>query len=110
MILSYRRIFYHNRTLRVLCNSFLVILVLQAISFMIASGKQCGDRNWGVWYQEWTLRHKCASAGLVWVGYSISDVVTDLVILALPIRLIWGLQMGVSKRISVVGMLGLGLL
>ncbi|KAH8788026.1 hypothetical protein F5883DRAFT_400793 [Diaporthe sp. PMI_573] len=51
---------------------------------------------------------KCIDKGVLLLGPSILNVITDVIILVLPIRTVWNLNMSRRKKIAVTGVLGFG--
>ncbi|KAI3392596.1 hypothetical protein diail_5470 [Diaporthe ilicicola] len=51
---------------------------------------------------------KCIDKGVLLLGPSILNIITDVIILVLPIRTIWKLNMSRRKKIAVTGVLGFG--
>ena len=107
VVLSYRRIFI-KPIIRTATTALLVFFVAQTLAFAVAAAMQCNVRAWDAWYEAWTIRKHCTSAILLWVGYSIVDVVTDLVLLCLPIPLVLRLQMKRNKQFATIGIFILG--
>lgn len=108
VVLSYRRVFTAHVLIQRLTTALLVFLALQTIAFIVAGGMQCTIRSWARWWQDWTIENNCTSAVLVWVGFSVTDVFTDLVLLLLPIPPVIHLHMKKSKKVAAIGMLVLG--
>jgi hypothetical protein len=108
IVLMYRRIF-QQRWFQRLSTAVCVFLALWALAFLTTSSLQCRVRNWELWYVPWTLQNHCISAELSWVGFSISDVATDIFVLSLPLPIVWRLHMSQAKKLttSVVMLLGL---
>ncbi|KAK4161308.1 hypothetical protein QBC43DRAFT_323820 [Cladorrhinum sp. PSN259] len=51
---------------------------------------------------------KCIPFGNILLPYEVTNMVLDVVILALPVRIIWGLRMSTTRKILVACIFGLG--
>lgn len=107
VVLSYRRIFAIP-LLKKITTVLLIFFAAHTVAFLVAAALQCNIRAWDEWYEAWTIQHHCTSAVLVWVGFSIVDVVTDLIVVCLPIPLVLGLHMKRSKQLATIAMFVLG--
>ncbi|KAL8903531.1 MAG: hypothetical protein Q9207_003865 [Kuettlingeria erythrocarpa] len=54
------------------------------------------------------IRHTCGNSHAAYLATHIINLLTDLVVIILPMPLLWGLQMKASKKIAVSVMFGLG--
>lgn len=109
VILLYRRLFVgrlFNRYSLALC----VVIALWSLSFFFAFAFQCGTdiANW--WTSPATIKAYCDNTNAVILGLVISDVLTDVMILLIPIPIIWKLQMSTKNKIGLTGVFLLGLL
>lgn len=52
--------------------------------------------------------NSCVDTVPMFLSLLYTDVIADFVILVLPIPMVMGLQMGIKKKMAVLGMLGLG--
>lgn len=107
VLLAYRRIF-RGKAFNIVSLCMIVICTLLALAFLITSALQCHVRNWSLKYVAWSHRRHCIQAATSWSGYAISDVITDLIILLIPLPLIWQLQLTTSKKVSVLMVFLLG--
>lgn len=109
VLLLYRRLFVgrlFNRCSFVVC----VVIALWSLSFFFAFAFQCGTNiaNW--WTSAATIKAYCDNTNAVNLGFVISDVLTDVMILLIPIPIIWKLQMSTTNKIGLTGVFLLGLL
>lgn len=63
------------------------------------------ERNWNP-----TLPGHCASQNVAFSTIGAFNLLTDVMIMALPIRFVWKLQMSLATKLAVVGIFGLGIL
>ena len=52
----------------------------------------------------------CGNSVTLWLCTGVLNIVTDLVVLLLPMPYIWGLEMALFKRLILMATFGLGLL
>ena len=109
VLLAYRRIF-RGRTFNIASLGMITVCTLLAVSFLFTSAFQCHVRNWSLQYLDWSHRHHCIQAEISWSGFAISDVITDLIILLIPVPVVLKLQLTLSKKISVLVVFLLGAL
>ncbi|RFU25224.1 hypothetical protein B7463_g11110, partial [Scytalidium lignicola] len=79
------------------------------IAIIIVAIVQCKPYNF-FWrqYSDPTSHGKCINISAFFIGNGIASVVTDFLILATPIPMVWRLQMPIQKRMSVLGIFALG--
>lgn len=63
------------------------------------------EKNWNP-----TLPGHCASQNVAFSTIGAFNLLTDVMIMALPIRFVWKLQMSLATKLAVVGIFGLGIL
>lgn len=109
VLLFYRRLFvgsiFRNYTLA-LC----VIIVLWSFSFFFATAFQCGTHLDSYWTSVALIEKYCTNTAAIDLGFAVSDVVTDLMIIATPQPVVWQLQMSKPQKLALCGIFGLGLL
>ena len=108
-ILLYRRLFVgslFNRYFLVLY----VVIMLWSLSFFFAFAFQCGTDITHWWTSAATIKAYCDNTNAVNLGFVISDVLTDAMILMIPIPIIWNLQMSTVNKVGLSGVFLLGLL
>lgn len=109
VLLLYRRLFVgrlFNRYSLAMC----VVIVLWSLSFFFGFAFQCGTDIAHWWTSAATIKAYCDNTNAVNLGFVISDVITDVMILIIPIPIIWRLQMSTKHKIGLTGVFLLGLL
>ena len=56
------------------------------------------------------MKEHCVDIGALSLGFGVSDVSIDIMILAIPIPVVWKLQMSTANKIGLIGVFLLGLL
>ncbi|MCJ1466752.1 hypothetical protein MMC07_005372 [Pseudocyphellaria aurata] len=107
---SYRRIFVTARGTMFdwTTKAAIAIAVLWTISCLIALILSCGihfSAHWGN-YQDYT--RYCKAAEDIYMTFAISDLITDVMVLCLPLPVIWNLQMRIGRKLMVTGILATG--
>ncbi|KAJ9238533.1 hypothetical protein DTO027B5_1033 [Paecilomyces variotii] len=108
IILFYRRVFDVPRFQRVL--NWLAVLVMGWwLAILLVVIFQCMPYSY-FWlqYTDPTAKGKCINTTQFYIGNAAASVVTDFLILFCPIPMVWGLQMPVAQKISVLGIFALG--
>ncbi|KAI0118666.1 hypothetical protein GGR51DRAFT_497223 [Nemania sp. FL0031] len=103
----YRRIF-STPTFRALSMALMVIVVAWSVSFFFAYLFRCGTHFWALWAPLMYLLEYCYNSAPMFQALGISDVLTDVLILSLPLFWIWKLKMSTAKRWAVSGVFLLG--
>ena len=109
VILLYRRLFVGRLFNRHSLAPF-TLISLWSLSFFFTTAFQCGTRIEYWWTSQVTIRRFCVDTNALNLGFSISDVVTDLMVLATPLPIIWKLQMSTSQKLELMSIFILGLL
>lgn len=109
VLLLYRRLFVgalFNRYSLVLC----VVIVPWSLSFLFAFAFQCRTdiANW--WTSAATIKAYCDNTNAANLGFVISDVLTDVMILIIPVPVISKLRLSTANKIGLSGVFLLGLL
>lgn len=106
IIFFYDRIFGVNSTFKWACNTLAAMITLFWVSGLSSMIFCCVpvSRSWGSEEAGTCLPYKpyCASVGVLHVFF-------DFAILALPLPMIWNLQLGLRNKIILSGVLCLGL-
>ena len=105
LLLFYVRVFPHHRWLRISSWILGVVIAIWLIIVECLIIFQCDPvrRSW-----ERTLPGTCMDRGPVFIGQSIPTVVFDLIILALAVPLVWGIQLPRTSRIALLGIFMMG--
>ena len=109
IVMLYARIFTLKWFQR-LARAMLIIVVMWTVAFSFTTFFQCHPIS-TVWT---TLERKveinCVSRPSLYAANTISDIVTDLSILTMPLPVIWTLQLSLRHRLAVAGLFLLGAL
>ncbi|KAI0876397.1 hypothetical protein GGS24DRAFT_498827 [Hypoxylon argillaceum] len=89
------------------CHILLAVNVLFYGSIKIASNLSCQPHN-KIWDK--TVQGTCLNEGIIWTAYSCLNFVSDVIILILPQRVIWGLKLSRTKKVGVSIVFAFGLL
>ncbi|KAM6476690.1 hypothetical protein HDV62DRAFT_402613 [Trichoderma sp. SZMC 28011] len=108
LIFFYYRLF-HVSTFRKVLWFVLFLVVGWWIAILVTSITQCRPYNY-FWkqYVDPTAIGTCINIPHFFVGNAAASVATDFMILLTPIPMVWGLQMPVAQRLSVLGIFFLG--
>ena len=108
VLFFYRRIFV-GRVFKWYSSILSFVLVAWALAFAFAFAFQCGTHpEW--WWTSLETIAKCNNSAWSNLGFAVSDVATDLLVLVTPLPIIWKLQRGVGDKIGLSLIFGLGLL
>ncbi|KAI1352661.1 hypothetical protein F5Y01DRAFT_279132 [Xylaria sp. FL0043] len=105
----YRRIIL-CRTFKIVTSVMIVIVGIWAIGFFFAYLFRCGTNFWALWAPLEFLIEYCYDSKALFYTMAISDVITDFVILSLPLFWVWRLNMSIPKRFALSGVFLLGVL
>ncbi|KAI2608197.1 uncharacterized protein GGS25DRAFT_521370 [Hypoxylon fragiforme] len=87
---------------------FIVVVVVWALAFFFLSLFEC-DGNFGaIWGATSTFMKKCGNTELVVLALCITDFITDVFIMAIPVPLVMRLQLPAKQKIAVCSMFLLG--
>lgn len=83
----------------------MVVVVGYGVASAIATILQCGpiSRAW-----DKTVTGTCFTLTAFWYANASYAIVTDLILLVLPMRVIWRLQLGIAQKIAVLMVFALG--
>ncbi|KAI0203599.1 hypothetical protein F4808DRAFT_25099 [Astrocystis sublimbata] len=110
VLLEWSRTFVPHGTRNVfwwICHILLVINVLFYASMKIASNISCQPHS-KIWDK--TVQGTCLNERVIWMAYSCLNLVSDVVILILPQKVIWRLKLSRAKKIAVSILFAFGLL
>ena len=109
VLLLYRRIFV-GKIFERFSLGMCVLIGLWTLAFFFATAFQCKTDPAAWWTSPKTIALYCDKTQDIELGFAVSDVATDLVVLAIPVPLVWKLQMSVSRKITITCIFLLGLL
>ncbi|MCJ1456795.1 hypothetical protein MMC28_007160 [Mycoblastus sanguinarius] len=109
-ILLYRRIFtkrtapiFHWVTL-----SLFSIIVSWTIAFFFSLVFICGNDFSAYWTSTIVEKAHCVDTDMLHNAFAISDVVTDVLIMILPLPMIWQLHLTTRRKLGICAIFGLG--
>lgn len=106
ILLFYRAIFA-VRHFRILAHIVMVLAIAWWLGTLFLVIFQCSPIN-GAWDLTANLKGHCVYFGDLILGYEVSNIVVDIIILALPVAEIRKLHMKTSRKIAVSGIFLLG--
>jgi 1-acylglycerone phosphate reductase len=106
IILLYLRIFV-SKSFRIAAFVVMGIVVAWSIGGVAATIFQCVPIQ-GSWDKK--IEAKCIDKGMFWIAYAVMNILTDVMVLALPIRPILMLKLSLRDRLLLCGIFLLGLL
>lgn len=109
VLLLYRRLFVgrsFNHYSLVMCG----VIALWSLGFLFAFAFECGTNLANYWTSVHTIEQYCVNTDALYVGFVVSDILTDIMILAIPIPIVWKLQMSVVNKVGLTCIFLLGLL
>jgi hypothetical protein len=98
--LFYRRIFGVWSSFRLLNNIVIVILVLYTVGFSLGQLFLCGTNFYLIWIEldQQPARDHCAERGRLQFCYALISVLTDIMVVGLPLAFVGKLQMSGRKK------------
>jgi len=106
----YRRVFTKRVAKQFSWANWFMIAVVTAwmIGYFFTLLFLCGTDFKAYWTSSETEKDDCLPTAPVHLGYAISDVITDILTILLPIPEIWKLQLPTRRKFAVLGVFGLG--
>jgi hypothetical protein len=106
----WKRIFSQAKRFVLMCWVMIGIIIAWAISFFFATVFQCGTQ----WHKNWApiaiFLTQCVNTLDLLTVFTVTDIVTDFIIILMPVPLIWRLQMPKNKKIGITGIFMIGFL
>jgi hypothetical protein len=99
--------FFVERTFRRLAWALIAVIVVGALTFLLGTALTCMPVD-KFWYVE--KPGGCINKQAFWYSFSSFNLVTDFACLALPIPVLWKLQLPRRQKISLLFVFGLGAL
>lgn len=107
VLLLFRRIFI-GKIFNIVSIVAMVIVSAWMVSFFFATVFQCGIKPSWLWTSPKAVAMYCADYKFIQLGHATSDMVTDLLVLFIPVPIIWKLQMTASQKLSLIFVFMLG--
>ncbi|MCJ1383830.1 hypothetical protein MMC17_006944 [Xylographa soralifera] len=108
VVMLYRRIFV-GQTFRFVSLIVCILIMAWTVAFFFATLFECGRDFSLLWQSLATFKYDCADYKNIQLGHAVSDVVTDLIVLTLPLPVIWKLHMDTARKIALSFIFLLGL-
>lgn len=109
VLVLYRRIFV-GKTFERFSLGMCVLIGLWPLAFFFTTAFQCKTDAAAWWTSAKTSALYCDKSQDIELGFVVSDVATDLMILAIPVPQMWKLQISVWRKIIITCIFLLGLL
>ena len=84
VVLFYRRIF-RGQVFDIISKTMIAIVIAWMLSFFLAILFECGINYWALWSTLENLLAHCVDDTKIFKAFSISDVITDVLILSMPL-------------------------
>jgi hypothetical protein len=105
ILATYNRLFSVDRNFQRVTIGVAAIVVGWMISVTLVQIFTCNPIP-GAWLQ--TITKKCIDQTAFYYGNAISNVITDFILLIMPMPMIWKLNMSTSKKVNVTMLFILG--
>jgi len=109
VLLLYRRVFFAERVFYIYSSCLCVAVALWAVGFFFARIFMCGAQVSIFWNGFAVYKQKC-KVHPISNGFGISDIITDVLVVASPIPIVWRLRLPKLQRAGVIGIFALGFL
>lgn len=107
MLRFYARIFAKNQAFYWSVRAAALIIFLWMVSVVLETFLLCRPLayNWDT-----TIDGVCGNRQAVYVGAGVSNMITDFIVLLLPVPFVWKLQMRTASKVGLLAIFGLGIL
>ncbi|KAL3459325.1 hypothetical protein BJX64DRAFT_291302 [Aspergillus heterothallicus] len=89
--------------------AMVLLVACWAASFLVAMLTAC-QPLYAYWDTEIAATAKCTDEPERTLAFTISNLITDVIILALPVPTLWRVKLPVRERLALIGLMSLGLL
>ncbi|KAF1955429.1 integral membrane protein [Byssothecium circinans] len=99
VLLLYLRIFT-DKASRIISHALIYILIAYVVAYSIATGLQCIPLSY-----QWDPTipgGRCFNVGLFWKSLSFPNIITDVIILVLPLPMIFKLQLSNGQKVGIL--------
>ncbi|KAL2045928.1 hypothetical protein ABVK25_011924 [Lepraria finkii] len=108
ILFLWRRIFGHVRTFNIISWIMIGVIIAWSTAFFFATVFQCG-LDWSLnWAPITVFLTQCSNTPDMLTVFTVTDITTDLLIIAMPIPMIWSLQMSVRRKLAISAMFLVG--
>ncbi|KAI1408869.1 hypothetical protein F5Y13DRAFT_171472 [Hypoxylon sp. FL1857] len=107
----YRRIFSVNKRTDIFLIGMIVLVALWTVGFFFTVVFECGTNFWAILSPQSTVKNlttHCIKTMDLAFSFGISDFVTDVIIICIPVPLIWRLSFSTAKKIATSAIFLLG--
>lgn len=84
------------------------IMLAWTMAFFLTNIFECGLNFWAIWGTTMQLMENCVDTMQVVLWFCITDFVTNLLVIAIPVPLIWRLEISRPKKIATTAVFLLG--
>ncbi|OJD15152.1 hypothetical protein AJ78_04577 [Emergomyces pasteurianus Ep9510] len=105
IVLLYLRIFYTQRSFRWACYFIIGFNIVSGIAYIPPTIWQCSPVH-SFWDR--SVPHRCINNMANWLSYALINIITDVVILILPIQQVIHLQLRRNDKIAIIFVFALG--
>lgn len=103
-VLFYRRIFIDKRFQHI-CWAAMALIVSWSVGAVAATISQCAPIE-GSWNK--SVKARCIDSDAFWVAYAVMNILTDALVLSLPLPQVFALHLKLRDRIMLCGVFMLG--
>lgn len=110
ILFLWKRMFGHVKLFRIICWSMIAITIAWSLAFFFATLFQCGlEWTWN-WAPITLFLTQCTNTLDMLTVFTATDVLTDFIIMFMPVPIIWKLNMPMRRKIGVISIFMVGLL
>ncbi|KAI2467251.1 hypothetical protein F4781DRAFT_433647 [Annulohypoxylon bovei var. microspora] len=110
-LLFYRRIFSVNTAVDKFLIGMIVLVSLWTVGFFFTTVFECGLDFWVLWGSNSSgknITSHCINTQHLSLSFGVTDFITDVVIIGIPVPLIWRLCLSTGKKIAIISVFLLG--
>ncbi|KAH7329665.1 hypothetical protein B0I35DRAFT_420633 [Stachybotrys elegans] len=93
----------------ILLVGMIVLVFMWSVGFFFASLFECGTNFWAIWTSPTAFLENCVNDLQLALSLAITDLIVDVIIFAIPIPLVWRLNLTLPKKVAIIGVFLLGL-
>ncbi|OTA98111.1 hypothetical protein M426DRAFT_28773 [Hypoxylon sp. CI-4A] len=109
ILFLWRRLFKPSNTFVRICWIMIGVTAAWSIAFFFATIFRCGTKIEKNWAPIGTFFEQCSNPLEIIATFAATDILTDFIIMFMPIPLIWNLQMPFRRKVGITGIFMLGL-
>lgn len=108
ILFLWRRIFGHVQTFNIISWVMIGVTIAWSTAFFFATVFQCG-LDWSLnWAPIGIFLTQCSNTLNMLTVFTATDIITDILIIAMPMPMIWSLQMSVRRKLAISAMFLVG--